>query len=264
MPGTPDWGGQTLQSGETVIFNQSNLFFNAGQTRTFTAPVSRPGYIVRLHLWHSSAGGGAMPVQITATWVDLSINAVMATQTYWVFAGDLNTHHILNGQGPAAGTQLQLAITNASTLAQNMLADIFMVETSGYYTSHEWRTDDSGGFVIPGFTTAESDSNAGILGALGLTSIPAGTNISLLLPLWTGPVWCTAGTAAKDTSAELDVLIEADASLALGAAPIVATPSDSSGHIQVQAWLPRVQCRVALLNNNAAAQMENYQLTVAR
>lgn len=261
--GSPDWGGGALQGGENPILNQSNLFFTAGQTRTFTAAVGRPGYIVRMHLWHSAAGGGVMPVKIQLTWVDLSMNAVMAVQTFWVFAGDPTTHHVINGQGPVAGTQLQLAITNGSALAQNMDADIFMVETTGYYTAHLWQTDDSGGFVIPGLNAVTSDVNAGIVAEVNAVSVPASSTTTLVMPLFSGQaairghtlganaVNIFANTAAESNPTFNDTVWQ------------IAVVNSQDAYLPV--YMPRVQCTLGLNNTNgAAAETVNAMLVSAR
>lgn len=263
MPGHPDWGGTALQSGEVVLFNQSNLFFNAGQTRTFTAPVSSPGYIIRLHLWHSAAGGGVMPVQIVLTWVDIAMNAVMAVQEYWVFAGDLNAHHIINGSGPVAGTQLQLAITNKSTLAQNMDADIFMVQNTGYYTSHVWRTDDLAAFTIPGYTTAHSDLNALILGGQAPTSQPGNSTVVQLLPLYEGQIQVAGSSGSGSTDFEIFLFPDADVTIVPNIPATVIQRSDASGHVNFLTYLTRSQYSISLVNQNAAAENISYAVLAA-
>jgi len=253
MPGAPDWSGTRLLHGTTQVLNKVQNGLAPGGSDVWTVPVTRPGYILEIHLFNQTDNVTKLPVGIQLQWEDGMSGDNLETQAWIVTAGTAATPHYIDGSGPTGGGTLKITINNLSgtaTLGYFLIID----ETSFAYIRHDWRTDNVFGFSATGYTLPPAqDVNTDVLFAANGVNIGAGAHVSYILPLYNGPVYCRFGTTA---GAAANMEIEADLSVyggTIGANQAWDFFTDINGQVSQLATQPRIQCVLTATNHSAGA-----------
>lgn len=259
--GTPDWAGIRQAHGTEQVLIDGSTTLAKGQSKTYTVPIVRPGYILELHAWNATDGTTKLPFSILVTWEDGMSGDGLDRQLWQAYAGTVAGPHYIDGSGPTKGGTMVVKITNNAASAVTLAWFIIIDETSFSYSRHDWRTDDVFSFNPTGWSTAHVDMIGGVLASEVNRGLAAGATDIFILPLYSGRVRIHVdGNVTSGT--QLEFLIQADGEVSLPNPPIVLDQQlPTTLATEIDAWLPRSQCTIRVANHRATAGL-TYDLGV--
>jgi hypothetical protein len=264
----PDWSvpqanassiastGVPLLSMPNELYNATTVMAAGATTGIVAIPISQPSYEISVNAFQSGAGA-AGPLEITATWFDSSGLFNVDGQKWCIWPGTSTLGHIVVGHGPTRASQLVLQYANKSTVMQ------YSVQVQVFGRSHLYDNDDWRSFnyinTASGGTLATMDMQSTLIGYRAL-SVGAGATDTTELPLYCGPALLWADTSSA--GADLNLTIQNSAnSEGNGLGNLIYRQiSGANGYVTAELALPRYQCKIALLNSNAAAKTLRYVL----
>lgn len=215
--------------------------------------ISKIGYEIALTFYAPAAAASIDTVQLI--WSDSVSGQVVVTDEWSFYAGSgpIANANIIRGTGQTKGDTLTVKVTqNVSTVTASFI--IVMAQNSRIYSRDDWRTVAFGG--VTGVTGANGDDmNNGIVVNMDAVAVAAGANVIAALPLYAGRVVinCTTTSGAADMTTIF--LCNTGAFASLVDNQVVRGKADVNGNtLIIGAVLPRAQCLVQLINNNAAAK----------
>jgi hypothetical protein len=240
-----------------TLVTSGTAVINAGSQILATAvSVNQPSYEVVLTPFESGAGAAA-GLEVAMIWRDSTGTVIVGRENYWVWPGVTSGAHVIFGHGACKGGNLQMVMTNNSTVMQYTV-NYSIYARSNIYSRDDWRSEaySSSASAQP---LAASDVSALQIGAIS-ASVPAATNNVYELPLFTGPAFLHAETSSNTT----DMLVAIQNSTDPNGLPLNSNLfkmlSDVAGLVSAAVVLPRYQCRLVLGNNNAAAKTLQFSL----
>lgn len=239
----------TVASGGTVTVASNLTVAKIGYeiTLTWFAPATNQSIITMQLIWSDSVSG---QVVITDEW------------DFYAGSGPVANAHIIRGTGPTKGDTLTVKATqNASTVTASYT--IVMAQNSRIYAFDDWRTDTIG--PVTGITGANGfDMQNGILASMDSVAVAAGANVIALLPLFAGRVVISCTTISGTSDMTTIIKCDTGAFASLLDDQVVRGKADANGNLViVGAALPRAQCLIQQINNNAAAKDLLSFITVA-
>jgi hypothetical protein len=258
LPGTISTTGVPLLN-NTALLDNTNAVITAGNSVVLPSSiteysVTQPGYEV-LIACHSTAEAY---LQVLMTWFDIVSGLVVSSQSWWLSpgpaAGSINRYI---GTGPTHGNQLQVTL---AAVTGTVTVDNFTIEqNSRIYARDDWRSTQFNGAVT--YFSPLVNPISLVLGHFGPGSVGAGVSLNRLLPLFAGKIRLHAGTNSH--AADLNVIITnvADQTPA-GSAVLYQESSNANGFLDTETSLPRSNCQIALVNNNAGAQNLQFLIVI--
>lgn len=214
--------------------------------------LNQPGYEIQLNV--ATLGSTATIVSVELQWYDSAFGALIETETYYFYSGNVNGH-LIHGRGPSKGDRVVVIITNRSG-ANQVTVSYTLLQTSRTFTREFWHTIVKAGTapVIPGFTLIGTNIAGNVLGT-DVATIAASGIRTLLLPLYTGTVRLF-GIAPSVTAGNITWTVEPVAD------PVSASnnefsgtngqsgfaPSGSGSLYVPDMGLPRSQCQIQVAN----------------
>lgn len=265
MAGSPDFGGTALQSGHAVLTSVKTQTLARNASKTFTLPITRPGYLLRINITNTTNTSTQLPVRFDFQFVDVSTGTVLDNLSWSIFAGANGSPHSVSGSGPTKGNQLVVTITNQAASAVTLTYDFIVMEVTSTFDRHDWHTDDTTVFTIAGFTSPETEASSGLLcGIVNLSlATGAGGQATRILPLYTGEAQLWLSTASS--AADLEYWIFPEADTEFGSQPAyVNGATTANGTAITTPFMPRVQSIIVLQNNNAATKVVQVTLSAAQ
>jgi hypothetical protein len=246
--------GVPLLSRPAVLVNQAGAVnSNLAVIVLNKGVVSKIGYEISLTLY--AAVTNQCLVTVTIAWID-SVSGQTVVQEEWdMYAGSgaVGAANVIRGTGPTKGDRLTIQIQqNQPAIPVNYI--IVVTENSRIYQRDTWRTWLP--FSVTGFTFIEnSDPSNLVLGGNTYAAVAANGSVTRLLPFSSGDI----ALSFQSTSAAADciAIIHAVSSMAGGLTMdnVYSGKTDSSGKLYVpKIALPRAQCTLQLVNQNAAAK----------
>jgi hypothetical protein len=251
MPGYPDWGGTPLVTGDLISINVAGAVVTPGNALTEVASVIRPGYNVRLLLQNITNNVTPLPIMVRVTWQDSQSGLTVNKQIWNIYAGTNADAHIIRGNGPTEGDQVQMDIVNPGGSGVNLQCSLLVVQSNRQFTAHDWRTDMDATVTFPGATLALNDVQSNMVAVVNNQAIAANTTLALLLPLIAGPAVLSLFTTAAASAIRCEIDNGADTSI--GGAVIIGGMfggSTTLGPHKIN--LPRSQSFLNLINTTAA------------
>lgn len=265
MAGSPDWGGTALQAGHSVLTSVKSVTLARNAAVTYTLPITRPGYLVRINITNTTNTTTEMPVRFDWQFVDVATGTILDNLSWSIFAGAKGSPHSVNGSGPAKGNQLSVTITNQAFATATLTFDFIVMEVTSTFDRHDWHTDDTVAFTISSFTSPETEATSGLLcGIVNLSlATGAGGQATRILPLYTGEAQLWLSTASSAADLEYWLFPEADQGFA--SQPAYANgATTANGTVVIPLFMPRVQSILVLQNNNAATKVVQATLSAAQ
>lgn len=264
----PDWSPHVAQAQQIAatgvpLLSAKNLLGSAttnvaANTLVSVGPfaISQPSYELQITAYQNGAGS-ASPLQMLVNWNDSTTSATTAQELWYIWPGVAISDHIIYGKGPTKADQLVIQFNNLSSA---MPYSVFWraFQSSRLFTRDDLRsiqylTTASGG-ALP-----TQDVRATLLGFQSV-SVNAGASVATELPLYAGPAQLYADTGSGTTDFNLKIQDSAQPNAEGTGTRLLQFQSDSHGLILAQIALPRYQCRVSMLNSNAAAKFLTYSL----
>lgn len=252
--GSPDWGGVSLLSAESVVIADTFITLAPGAHTTIKTAVIRPSYRIRAFFQNVTDTITITPVQIDMEWDSLLSGGFVTDRQRWnLFAGDSSAPHYILGKGPCAGNQLTITITNKAAATAHLNMELYITETAQYFTYHDWRTDDFTSVKFPGMLQVESDVRAGLICILDHITVAAAATVLYAVPLFCGPTTMQWNISSAGGDNQFWVLNGSDAAFANNAFYYTEAPI-AEGPYTPPVFLPRTQTTL---------QIANYKATVA-
>lgn len=265
MAGSPDWGGTALQAGHSILTSVKTATLARNAAKTYTLPITRPGYLIRTNITNTTNTTTQMPVRFDWQFVDQATGTVLDNLSWSIFAGANGTPHSISGSGPTKGNQLVVTVTNQAASAATLTFDLIVMEVTSTFDRHDWHTDDTVNFTIASFTSPETEATSGLLCGVVNLSLAAGVGgqATRVLPLYTGAAQLYFSTASSTTDLEWWLYPEADVDFP--SQPAYANSSTASNGVSNSiAYMPRVQSILVLQNNNAATKVVQATISAAQ
>lgn len=239
----------TVATGATVTIASNVPVGKIGYeiTNIFFAPATNQSLITMQLIWSDSVSGQQV---ITDEW------------DFYAGSGPLASAHIIRGTGPTKGDTLTVKVTqSASTVTASFT--VVMAQNGRVYGRDDWRSVTFP--PVTGFTvTNNAEMNNGVLGTNDNIAVAAGGQVTVLLPLFAGSVAVNTVTASATNDCTTVVSSPAAAFGSLTFAQIFGGRTDASGRLYIpKLVLPRAQCTLQQINNNAAAKDLFYSVLVA-
>lgn len=255
MPGTgaPDFGGSALIQAEQIVLTEVTQTLSFGTSKSFTVPVTRPAYLMRLELQNTTDTTTIMPVAVQMAWTDTASGIVLDFQQWNMFAADDTGKHIVVCKGPCAGNDLTITIFNNALTAATLTYSIYLAETGQYFTQHDWRTQDQVIPKFPGYLQPNSHNISGVPLILDHISVPAGASQTYAMPLYSGPATLTINISSGGGDDEFVLINGSDVRSAFNALWYVESPTAEGGY-PTQIFLPRTQGLLQIANFKTIAE----------
>lgn len=265
MAGSPDFGGTALQSGHAVLTSVKAVTLARSAAQTYTLPMTRPGYLIRINITNTTNTSTQLPVRFDWQFQDVSTGTILDNLSWSIFAGAKGSPHSVSGSGPTKGNQLVLTITNQAASAVTLSFDLIIMEVTSTFDRHDWHTDDTVDFTIAGFVSPETEATSGLL--CGIVNLSLGSGVggqaTRILPLYTGEAQLWLSTASSGADLEYWIFPEADTEFASQPA-YVNGATTANGTAITTPFMPRVQSILVLQNNNAATKVVQVTLSAAQ
>lgn len=262
----PDW--QTPQAHADTISNTGvpllarpaslvNLSGTVGSGLTATVAsnlaIHKIGYEITVTAFAPASNQSIVTMQLI--WIDSVSGQVVITDEWDFYAGSgpIANAHIVRGTGPTKGDTLTVKISqNVSTITASWT--VVMAENSRVYLRDDWRTDSFGGAT--GITgTNGFDMQNGVIASMDSLAVAAGGNVIAALPLYAGRIVISCTTVSGVADMTTILLCNTGAFGSLNDNQVVRGKADANGNtLIVGAALPRAQCLIQQVNNNAAAK----------
>jgi hypothetical protein len=215
--------------------------------------VSKIGYEIFLRFYAPGTNQSIITVQMQ--WSDSVSGQVVTTEEWDFYAGSglITNAHIIRGAGPTKGDRLTVQVNqNASTVTASFT--IIIAQNSRIYARDDWRTQSIG--PVTGITgTNGFDAQNNIVASMDSLAVAAGGNVIALLPLFCGRVVISCTTTSAGADYTFFIRCDTGSFGSLADDQVVRGKTDANGNLViVGAALPRAQCTVQQVNNNAAAK----------
>lgn len=239
------------------LISSGSMDLTAGsQNGIGTFAIGQVSYEVTLSPW-AVVGGSGGPLMIQVTWTDPTAAVIVDQQTWYVWPANLQSTHNIIGRGPASGANMSILFQNFSSAATYRIP-YKVFARSHPYLAHDWRSQSYTTTQLLD-TIATNDPTSLLLGTRALP-VNAGANDISELPLYSGPVLLYADTTSAAADMQVTIQDSANPNGVGLASRIMKEFSNSNGVIQAVLYLPRYQCKVVMMNGNAAAKTLFYTL----
>lgn len=264
----PDWSvpqtsanaiaatGVPLLSAKNVLGSNTTVIGPGANQNIGPFAITQPSYEIQMTAYESGAGATG-PLLLKFNWNDSVSVATVAVEYYWIWPGVALNDHIIYGRGPTKADQLLIQAFNQSGAMQYSLF-WRVLQSSRLFQRDDLRTvfyaTTASGGTIP---TLEPPSS--LLGYRSV-SVAAAASDNTELPLYVGMAQLYADTGSNTTDFTLTIQDSANPDAEGLGSRMLRYKSDANGLIVAQLALPRYQCRVSMLNGNAAAKFLTYSL----
>lgn len=246
--------GVPLLSRPGSLVNLSGTIISGGQATILSnKAITKIGYEITLIFFAPASNQSIISVKLV--WSD-SVSGQITETDEWDFyagSGPLANAHIIRGTGKTKGDTLTVtALQNVSTVTASFT--VVMAENGRVYDKDNWHTETCGpitgitslaGIFMPGNIVASTDN---------LAVAPSGS-VTQALPLYAGRIVVSATTTSGTSDMTLIILDNTGTGGGLSDNQVLRGKTDANGNLVItSAALPRSQCVIQLINNNAAAK----------
>jgi hypothetical protein len=203
---------------------------------------------------------GTVPLfRADLTWTDSVSGTTVATER-WQFAVGANTasSQTIIGTGPTKGDTLSIVFTNLDTAGAAVAFSYAINENSRVYTRDDWRQMTTA--AVTGFTNGNSDQAGNFLVNTS-PSVPNGTTLSRIIPLYAGKVTFCFVCNSQPMTLSINSLDQSIAA-GIGGTQIYQRLVAATTVINDFCTLPRSPCFVSFDNTGAAAGSVTFSLVV--
>lgn len=263
-PGIPNaiaTTGVPLLANNTLVKNQAAISQNPGvssQSATFNMPL--PGYEFILTIY--ATGNFLSFYNLQLSWFDSTSGLQVGEDNFWFVPGTaVGSPHTIVGRGRTKGNQLVVTSAVPSTSSVAVTHTYVVLNNSNIYASDKWETLV---FNAAGVTGTSGDVPGKVIASTNI-SVPAGQNLTRMLPFYTGTVIVVCSTTSGTTDGDLSIIQFSNftSGANLPNETVYHQKTDTHGLINSSFALPRSQCQAVFTNNNAAAETWGLSLIAA-
>jgi hypothetical protein len=226
---------------------------HGSQLNTGSLAFNQPAYDIVIEA-EIAAGSTQSWLMVTLEWVD-SNTSFSVFEEIFILAVTSNGVNLVGGRGQTKGDLLNVVFQNLDT-AESITLSYSIVQHSRIPPFTDWRQLGFNGISAPALTTPSYDVYSNILFSESV-SVGGASNISYIVPLFTGNVFWTVGQVVA-SSARIALRVPAEP-VSGGTIAANNTVFDSGALAANAAFtqlvaMPRQNCQLEILNTNAAAQ----------
>src|SRR5215469_3626975 len=243
------------------LLNLSSLVLSVTPNTTITVNTSTtfPGTPLQLNqpgmeiVFQVDAAGPTSVCRFTINWLD-GLGNFLSNDNYWIYAGTTGNPHTIYAKGPTDGLQCTFQI--GAYLTNVRIVKMLVYLNSKIYNQWQFETQSMPALANT-FNLSLIEPAALIQGRRAAAVIAAGATDVTCLGMYVGQAWLFGLTSSNLNDMTIKIQNAADQ---FGQDFFTSYKSDGAGQINQYIQLPRGQCLLSMVNNNAAQQTMRYML----